>query len=146
MPAKVQSANSVAPGQRSPSTVVRRAYEHSLLRYLVIGVLSFAADAGTLYLTHGVLHMWLPLATTIAYAIAFIINFGLNRAWAFESSSPVGRQLTRYIGLVLVNYLLTLAIVTGLAGLGLVYLLAKVIATGVTVALNYVAYRTWVFS
>ena len=146
MSSEVQRADPEAPSQTPASTVTRRAYEHSLFRYLVIGVLSFAADAGTLYLTHGVFHIWLPLATTIAYALAFVVNFGLNRAWAFESSSPVGRQLTRYIGLVLVNYLLTLAIVTGLAALGVAYLLAKVIATGVTVALNYVAYRTWVFS
>ncbi len=126
--------------------LIRRIYRHSLSRYLCIGGLSFIADVGILFLTHGVLHIWLPLATTLAYLVAFVVNFGLNRIWAFESNAPVGKQLTRYCALVAVNYGLTLAVVTGLAALGLEYLIAKAIATALTVLINYVAYRHWVFT
>jgi putative flippase GtrA len=44
-----------------------------------------------------------------------------------------------------INYLITLAIVNGLAALGMSYLLAKVIATAVIAGINYIAYRNWVF-
>jgi putative flippase GtrA len=124
----------------SPSRTAR-----SLPRFLIIGVLSFIIDAGTLFLTHGLLKMWLPLATTIAYAVAFTVNFGLNRVWAFGSTAAVTGQATRYIALTGVNYLITLLIVDGLAALGMSYLLAKVIATAVIAGINYVAYRNWVF-
>ena len=127
------------PAGSPPSTA------RSLPRFLIIGVLSFILDAGTLYVTHGVLKMWLPLATTLAYAVAFTVNFSLNRLWAFGSTAGVTGQATRYIVLTGVNYLITLLIVNGLAALGMSYLLAKVIATAVIAGINYIAYRNWVF-
>jgi putative flippase GtrA len=127
------------PAASPPSTA------RSLPRFLIIGVLSFILDAGTLYVTHGVLKMWLPLATTLAYGVAFTVNFSLNRLWAFGSTAAVTGQATRYIVLTGVNYLITLVIVNGLAALGMSYLLAKVIATAVIAGINYIAYRNWVF-
>jgi len=112
---------------------------------LIIGVLSFILDAGTLYVTHGVLKVWLPLATTLAYGVAFTVNFSLNRLWAFSSSAAVPGQATRYIVLTGVNYLVTLLIVNGLAALGMSYLIAKVLATAIIAGINYFAYRNWVF-
>jgi putative flippase GtrA len=112
---------------------------------LIIGVLSFIVDEGTLFLTHGLLSLWLPLATTIAYAVAFAVNFSLNRLWAFGSTGALTGQAARYIVLTGANYIITLVMVSGLSALGMSYLLAKVIATAVIAAINYLAYRTWVF-
>jgi putative flippase GtrA len=117
----------------------------SLPRFLIIGVLSFSIDVGTLFLAHGVLKIWLPLATTLAYAVAFTVNFSLNRIWAFSSTAAVTGQATRYIALTGVNYLITLLIVDGLAALGMSYLLAKVIAATLIAGINYFVYRNWVF-
>jgi putative flippase GtrA len=117
----------------------------SLPRFLIIGVLSFLVDAGTLYLTHGVLRWWLPLATTLAYAVAFTVNFSLNRLWTFGSSAALTGQAARYIALTAVNYLITLLMVNGLAALGMSYLLAKVLSAAVIAGINYIAYRNWVF-
>jgi len=112
---------------------------------LIIGVLSFIVDAGTLFLTHGVLKIWLPLATTLAYGLSFVVNFGLNRRWAFGSTGALTGQAARYIALVGVNFLITLAMVNGIAALGVSYLLAKVLATAVIAGVNYLAYRNWIF-
>jgi putative flippase GtrA len=135
-------ASDEAPEQQptaAPSTA------RSLPRFLIIGVLSFILDAGTLFLTHGLLHMWLPLATTLAYAVAFTVNFSLNRLWTFGSTTALTGQATRYAVLIGVNYLITLVMVNGLAAIGISYLLAKVMATAVIAGINYVAYRNWVF-
>ena len=121
------------------------ATSRSLPRYLIIGVFSFAVDAGLLYVAHGLLGIWLPVATAFAYAAAFGVNFSLNRFWAFGSAAPVGRQLIRYIVLAGLNTVATILIVTGLAAAGLNYLLAKVVAASLIAAINYVAYRVWVF-
>jgi putative flippase GtrA len=121
------------------------ATSRSLPRYLVVGVLSVAIDAGTLAVLHGVLRVWLPLATTLGYALAFAVNFGLNRSWAFGSTAAVGGQATRFLALSAANYLITLAIVTGLAAAGVYYLVAKVISVTVIAAVNYVTYRMWIF-
>ncbi|MFI0351615.1 GtrA family protein [Actinomadura sp. 9N407] len=141
----VDAAPATSPGEGRP--LVHRMLEHSLLRYLVIGGLSFVVDFGTLYAVHGVLRVWLPAATVTAYLMALAVNFGLNRLWAFggAAATAVGRQLARYLFLVAVNIAVTALVVPGLAALGVQYLAAKVIATAGLVVVNYVAYRTWVF-
>ncbi|WP_075020896.1 GtrA family protein [Actinomadura madurae] len=118
---------------------------HSAIRYLIIGGLSFAVDFGVLFVAHGMLDVRLPVATTAAFLTSFAVNFGLNRVWSFGSRAPVGRQLVRYVGLVVVNTVVTVLLVSGLAAVGVQYLVAKTIVTGGLVALNYVAYRVWVF-
>ncbi len=117
----------------------------SLPRFLIIGALSFTIDVGTLFVAHGVLRIWLPLATTLAYAIAFTVNFSLNRFWAFQSTAAVGHQAARYLLLTGANYVVTVVAVTGLAAAGLHYLVAKVLTAAVIAVVNYVVYRTWVF-
>ncbi|URN06434.1 GtrA family protein [Actinomadura madurae] len=118
---------------------------HSAIRYLIIGGLSFAVDFGVLFVAHGMLDVRLPVATTAAFLTSFAVNFGLNRVWSFGSRSPVGRQLVRYVSLVVVNTVVTVLLVSGLAAVGVQYLVAKTIVTAGLVALNYVAYRVWVF-
>ncbi|MEU5880328.1 GtrA family protein [Spirillospora sp. NPDC047279] len=124
---------------------LRRVLSHSFPRYLIIGGLSFAVDFGALYVAHGLLHIWLPVATTLAFLLAFVVNFGLNRVWAFESEGHVGRQLVLYLLLVALNTVLTVVVVSGLAALGVQYLIAKTVATAALTVLNYLAYRKWVF-
>lgn len=143
--AKPLTARTAVGGADQEVAAPRLPMSHSLPRYLIIGALSFAVDAGTLYAAHGVLRIWLPLATTVAYAAAFTVNFSLNRLWAFRSTVKVGGQVARYLTLTGVNYVLTVVIVTGLAAAGLHYLLAKMSAAMVIAMINYVAYRTWVF-
>jgi putative flippase GtrA len=119
---------------------------HSAVRFVLVGGTSFVLDAGTLFLLHGVFKLWLPLATVLAYAVAFIANFGLNRKWAFAADNGhVGRQLHRYLYLVAANLILTVIGVQGLTWLGLPYLVSKVVTSGVVAAINYVAFRLWVF-
>lgn len=124
---------------------MRVLYEHSLVRFLLIGGASAALDTGVLYLLHGVLGIALPVATLMAVMVAFVFNFTLNRIWSFGSESPVGRQFGRYLLLAVGNWCLNVALVTGLTALGLHYVVAKIITLAIASAANYVGYRVWVF-
>lgn len=117
----------------------------SLVRFLLIGGLSYVVDLGVLLVVRDRLDAPLAAATTAGYATGFVVNFGLNRVWAFRSSSPAGPQVGRYVLLVLANYLLTLAIVLGLTRLGAAVAVAKTVSTVVLAAVNFAAYRWWVF-
>ena len=101
---------------------------------------------GMLILLHGVLDVWLPLATFLAVASSYIVNFTLNRFWSFGSveARPSG-QAVRYLLLAGVNWVMTVALVSGLAALGMFYLLAKALTVAINAGLNYFAYRHWVF-
>ena len=116
------------------------------LRFLVVGGLSLAADAGSLFVLHGVLRIWLPLATALAYGIAFFVNFGLNRAWVFQAEGSAGRHLQRYLALVVVNLAITVVTVPALTALGMQYLYAKLATAVVLACANYVASQRWVFA
>jgi putative flippase GtrA len=108
-------------------------------------MLTFAVDIPMLFLTHGVLRIWLPAATTIAYAVAFAFNFVLNRVWAFGSTAPIKSQATWYVVICVANYVATVVIVSGLVALGMEYLIAKTLSGAVIGAANYVVFRVWVF-
>jgi putative flippase GtrA len=127
------------------SSTLARAVRGSAGRYLLVGSLSFIADVGLLFALHGIIGIWLPLATALAFLGAFVVNFGLNRTWAFRSNGAVGRQLGRYLALVAANLVATVLLVSGLTAAGLPYLIAKAMATGTLLAINYAISRKWIF-
>jgi len=124
-----------------------RLRQHEAPRFLVSGGLTFLADIGTLKLLHGVLGVGLLWATTLAFAVAFVVNFTLSRQWTFPSGRdrPPHWQAVKFGALVVANLAATLVIVGGLAAAGLYYLLAKIIATAVNAVANFFLYRHWVF-
>lgn len=130
----------------SRTVSINQLVRHSAVKFAVVGGLSLVADAGSLYVFHGLLRIWLPAAVVLAFAVAFIVNFGLNRIWSFESSTAVGQQLWRYLFLVLANLVLTVSLVQGLTWAGLPYLVSKVVTSIALVPLNYGISRKWIFT
>ncbi|MBO1413412.1 GtrA family protein [Streptomyces sp. FH025] len=118
---------------------------HSAVRFLAAGVTSTAVDMGLLFVLHGVLKLPLAPSTLVAVLAGFTTNFLLNRIWAFESSSPVGKQTARYMVMAGGNWLGTVLLVGGFVKLGLFYLLARAIALVILSVVNYFGYKYWVF-
>ena len=127
------------------SDSITRWSKHSAVRFVAVGVASLIVDTGSLVLFHGWLGIWLPIATTMAFCVAFVVNFGLNRLWAFGSAGAVGRQLTRYGYLVLANLGSTVVLVQGLTWSGLPYVVAKLVTAVILAVCNYVISRKWIF-
>jgi putative flippase GtrA len=118
----------------------------SLLGFAVINGCTFALDLSLLTVFHGVLHWPVPLSITLSYGTATSVSYLLNRMLNFHSHGLVGRQVTIYAGVVMVNYLaFILGVGSGLAALGLEYQLAR-IAAGLCEAIwIYLALRFLVF-
>lgn len=117
----------------------------TFLRYVAVGLLSYAVDAGTLWTLYHVAGVPLWVATTSGFWLSFVVNFAANKYFTFGSRSGSRGQLLRYAVLVGINYLATLGIVTGLASLGVHALVAKTISVAVLTVVNYFSYRFWVF-
>lgn len=124
---------------------VGRVTRHSGVRFLVVGGLSVAIDAGALFVLHGLLDVWLPVATAAAFLLSLGFNFALNRAWTFGASGAAHWHLLRYISLVAVNLSLTVVLVQVLTWLGLPYLISKLCTTALLAVGNYFLSRVWVF-
>lgn len=131
--------------QPTPSERVRRLLGSGFVRFVLVGGVSAAIDTGLLWLLHGVLGVWLPVATFAGVSTAFVVNFLLNRWWVFGSASPAGGQLVRYLMLAAVNWGLTVLGVSTLAAAGTNYLVARLSVLAVLTVLNFIGYRTWVF-
>jgi putative flippase GtrA len=116
------------------------------VRFLVVGLLSYVVDVATLWTTVSLLGWPLLVGTTAAFAVAFVVNFGLGRSWVFRATAHrSGPQVVRYAILVAVNYLLTLVLVSLLTGLGLGLILAKTLTVAVNAVLNFFVGRHWVY-
>lgn len=127
------------------STAGRISVSGALVRYVAVGVLSLVVDAGTLWLLYDVGGQPLWFATTAGFWLSFGVNFAANKYVTFSAHTNGRRQLVRYVVLVVLNYLANLGIVTALVGLGLAAVVSKVIAVATLTALNFIAYRQWVF-
>jgi putative flippase GtrA len=111
-----------------------------VFKFGVTGVLGFAADFGTLVVTHTGLGLPLRVALIIAYALGGIVHYSLTRWWVFpvrHSTSEVGR-VVRYLLLAAVNAGATLLIVPALTHAGLDYRLGKILCVVVLFGFNYV--------
>ncbi|MEU8814530.1 GtrA family protein [Actinoplanes sp. NPDC048796] len=114
-------------------------------RFLIVGGTSVVVDAGLLWVLHGLAGMWLEPATAIAFLAGFLVNFLLNRQWAFASTGRLRHQLAKYLALVAVNLLITVLLVKALTTLGVMYLIAKVLTTAALSTINYFISRKWIF-
>lgn len=97
--------------------------------YLLISLATFLLNLVLLALFHGTLRMMLPLAVTLAFAIAAVVNYVANRVLNFRSHGAVGRQFLMFVLVEVSNYLIfVLALTDLLAAVGVYYELARVIS------------------
>ena len=127
---------------RTTATDVRKG-----LRFAVVGL----ATAIIYFVLLGVLLRYTRLdyrwAVTIAYAVAVSFHFTANRRYTFEAhDTPAGRQALRYLGLLAINYVVMLGVVTGLVDIFAVSaFLGGCVAVIVTAAVGFLLARFWVF-
>jgi putative flippase GtrA len=129
---------------RLPSPI-RRFLPHDFAGYSLIGGCTFLLDLLVLSSLLHWTHLPIPLAVSIAYIIAFAVNYVLNRTLNFRSHAPVGGEVTRYVAVVGGDYALTIGVTSGLAAIGLDFRLARLAAGSCVGIFTYVAYRWWVF-
>lgn len=122
--------------------------DRSVLKFLVVGVASFAIDYGLLLILHDVFGVQLNVATTVAYLTGLAVNFSLNKVWTF--SAPKGarqsaKQAIQYGVLVVFNLLATNVIVSVAASSAVGPEISKPVATAAIMVLNYVVYQRIIF-
>jgi putative flippase GtrA len=84
-------------------------------------------------------------ASTLGYALSALVNYLLSHSFTFASTSSHGRALPRFVLITALGLALNAAVMIGLTSTGAHYLLAQVVATGVTLAWNFLANLRWTF-
>lgn len=116
-----------------------------LVKFLVVGVASFAIDLGLLALLHEVGGVDLWIATPIAFLASLVFNFLVQRKFTFQSGARAHVSFLKYGVLVLFNLVAIDVIVNLFAASGISYAVGKVVATVVTTAWNFLLYKYWIF-
>lgn len=124
--------------------LLRRARTSSVLRYAIIGGLTFVVDLALLVLLHGMLEVPVAPATALAYAGAIAFNFSTNSRWTFAGGAH-GAGFARYMVVIVANLVATVVLVELLVRLGLHYTLAKTATTAAATLWTYPVSRRWVF-
>jgi putative flippase GtrA len=113
--------------------------------YLAIGGTVFVVDLSVFQLCVG-RHLFLPLASTIAYFTGTTTHFLLNRYANFRRfDRAIHDQARTFAFLIFVQWLLTLAIISALVAHGIVPVLARISATAINLPFGFVANRYLTF-
>ena len=125
-------------------------------RFAAVGVVGTAVDFGLLVALRELLGFPTLLANCLSYAAGIVNNFVLNRLWTYpDSRRKVALvQLAQFAAVSMGGLILNSGIVAGMELLlrsvdGLQehgYLLAKGVATAVTLVWNFLANRIWTFN
>jgi putative flippase GtrA len=118
----------------------------SFLRYACVGGIVFFIDVGTFQLLI-LAQLYRPLATTIAYAIAVTSHFTLNKFFNFKNfDRSTWRQLRTYLVVVFFCWAITVIVIeTSVSWLGIVPLIAKLMAIAINIPTGFLANRYFTF-
>lgn len=129
-------------GGRPPALVGKRG---EALRFLVVGGLSFLIDFGLLVLLHEVFGLALIVATPIAFLTSLVVNYALQRLYAFRATTSIGPSALKYLALVAFNTVAASLIVASSEHVGLGYEVGKVLSTALMTVWNFFLYKHWIF-
>lgn len=121
----------------------------SFAKYVISGITSLGADYGSFLLLFYVFSVSLQVSVLVGLGLGFILNFSMNKFWAFKSKKPVRHkpfvQLTLYSILFAFNYVFTYYLIYFLESNGIPPIIGKVISTGCITAWNYYIYKLAIF-
>lgn len=118
---------------------------HRVVKFLLIGGLSFVIDLGLLILLHEFFGVGLWIATPISFIASLVFNFALQRSFTFKATNRSIESLIKYVLLVIFNIFATDIIVNLFAGTELTYATGKVVSTVSTMVWNFFIYKYWIF-
>lgn len=120
-------------------------HSREALRFLVVGGLSFLVDFGLLVILHEVYGFDLIVATPVAFLTSLVVNYALQRYYAFKATAGIGASAVKYLALVAFNTVAASSMVAGSDALGLGYEVGKVLSTALMTVWNFFLYKHWIF-
>ena len=117
------------------------------VRFICVGGLVYLVDTALLWTLVRVAGLSLPLGTSIAYVAGVLLHFVLSWTYTFsDSTASWTRRVGGYLGMLAVNYLITLAVVIGMQTYVLDNVVAaKTTAVATTAVTGYFGLRLFAF-
>ncbi len=116
------------------------------VRYVSVGAVVVTVDVAC-FQALVLLRVALPLTTTIAFALATVAHYLLNKIWTFRvAGAPHGYQLTAYVTVLFASFVITqLVVETSVLAFHLVPIAAKIAALFVQLPVSFLGHRYLTF-
>lgn len=111
-----------------------------IMRFGVVGVISFLVDYGILYVLTEKANIYYLLSAGISFTVSVVINYLLSMSWVFKSNKKRGKkeEFIIFIGLSLGGLLLNQVMMYVFVDyMNVYYLLAKIVATAIVMIYNF---------
>jgi len=119
-----------------------------LLRYLISGGTAAMSNVAILFLLVQFAHLHYLQASILAYLMAIVVSFTLQKFWTFQNKQThdVQSQFARYTAVVLINLALnTLLMYILVTHMDVWYIFAQILTTSVVAVTGYFGYKHFVF-
>ena len=122
-------------------------YQKQIVIYLFVGGGATIVEWGVFYLLDVVGHIHYAWATAGAFAVSTLANWALGRLMLFKKSEgSLLREIGSIYGVSIAGLLLNLAIMwVAINGLHLKDMIAKIIATAIVFAGNFLVRKFWIY-
>lgn len=111
-----------------------------IIRFGVVGVISFLVDYGILYVLTEKANIYYLLSAGISFTVSVVINYLLSMSWVFKSNKKRGKKeefiifIVLSLGGLLLNQVMMYVFVDYM---NVYYLLAKIVATAIVMIYNF---------
>jgi putative flippase GtrA len=123
------------------------ANRNSIFRYFVVGVVAVALHIAILALLVEAINLNATLATSIGFVVASVFNYSLQYSWTFSATGSHLMRFPRYCFVTSITVLINAGVFWTLNdALGVAYIIAQLVTTGVIFLLNYEANRRFTFA
>jgi len=122
-----------------------KAIQKQFIKYLLVGGSTAVFELILYTFLRRVICLDLSLANVIAVIISTILNFVINRGWAFKTASNLNRSIMLYLILFFLNTLFSTKAIIVLVKFGVLDVLAKFITMCMITMWNFVLYRKIIF-
>lgn len=117
-----------------------------LFRFLISGMVAALTDLGLLYLLTEVAGIWYLISAVIAFLVAVVVSFTLQKLWTFKdynfNHQILRRQISLFIVLVIANlFLNTVSMYFLVERFNLPYLFSQVLVGGLIAVSNFLIYH-----
>ena|SRR3990167_2940912 len=122
--------------------------KYTILSFLMVGGITAVINFIFFSICYSFFQLYYQLAVSIAFVIGIIFHFNANRYYTFKSQTIDFRhQIPRYLVLLMMGYLMTLFVTYIVVEIGHYSpYVGYFFAIGITVSINYVLSRYWVFA
>lgn len=115
---------------------------NKIIGFGIVGIIATAIDFASLFVLKSLLGVNVYIAATVAFLLALVFNYAASMKYVFVAKEglSVQRQVAIFLITAVIGLLINQAVMyAGIEWLGMYYMLAKFLATGITMVFNFVA-------